>query len=209
MRRSSVKQSYAWQFTKALYLADLNGWTWFVSMQDHYNLIHRQAEREMLPLCADQGTGVVPWSPLARGRLTRVRDTATARAATDPGGTILYRDGDQAVAERVHEIAGKRGLSPAQVAPARVMRHPVVTSPVVGVTKPAQPAEALAAVDVELDEDEAAHLKESFYTSRPGANSRWSGPPPGLRRVLGLGLHRPAVGPAVLAGGRAPAVGAV
>jgi 1-deoxyxylulose-5-phosphate synthase len=157
---------------------------------------------------------------VARGRLTRVRDTATARAATDPGGTILCRDGDQAVAERVHEIAGKRGLSPAQVALARVMRHPGVTSPVVGVTKPAQPAEALAAVDVELDEDEAAyleepyqpheaaHLKESFYTSRPVANSRWSGPPPGLRRVLGLGLHRPVVGPAALAGGRAPAVGA-
>jgi aryl-alcohol dehydrogenase-like predicted oxidoreductase len=180
VRRSPAKRSYAWQFTKALYLADLNGWTRFVSTQDHYNLIHREAVREMLPLCADQGIGVIPWSPLARGRLTRVRDTATARAATDPGGTILCRDGDQAVAERVHEIAGKRGLSPAQVALAWVMRHPAVTSPIVGVTRPAQLAEALAAVDVELDEDETAYLEEpyqphrtayleeSFYTSRPG-----------------------------------------
>ena len=175
---------HAWQFAKALYLADLNGWTRFVSMQDHYNLIHREAEREMLPLCADQGIGVIPWSPLARGRLTRARDTATARAETDEGGKILYRDEDQAVAERVHEIAGKRGLSPAQVALAWVMRNPAVTSPIVGVTKPAQLADAVAAVDVELDEDEAAYLEEpyqphetayleeSFYKSRPVAGSR-------------------------------------
>lgn len=175
---------YAWQFAKALYLADLNGWSRFVSMQDHYNLIHRKAEREMLPLCADQGIGVVPWSPLARGRLTRVRDTATACAATDPGGKILYRDGDQAVAERVHEIAGKRGLAPAEVALAWVMRNPAVTSPIVGVTKPAQLADAVAAVDVELDEHEAAYLEEpyqphevayleeSFYKQQPMAGSR-------------------------------------
>lgn len=175
---------YAWQFAKTLFLADLNGWTRFVSMQDHYNLIHREAEREMLPLCADQGIGVIPWSPLARGRLTRVRNAATARAETDEGRRILYRDEDQAVAERVHEIAGKRGLSPAQVALAWVMRNPAVTAPIVGVTKPAQLADAVAAVDVELDEDEAAYLEEpyqphqtayleeSFYTSRPRAGSR-------------------------------------
>ncbi len=175
---------YAWQFAKALYLADLNGWTRFVSMQDHYNLIHREAEREMLPLCADQGIGVIPWSPLARGRLTRAQDTATARAETDAGGKILSRDQDQAVAERVHQIAGKRGLSPAQVALAWVMRNPVVTSPIVGVTKPAQLADAVAAVDVRLDEDEAAcleapyqphetaYLEESFYKQQPVAASR-------------------------------------
>ncbi|GGY13705.1 oxidoreductase [Streptomyces minutiscleroticus] len=162
----------AWQFAKALYLADLNGWTRFVSMQDHYNLIHREAEREILPLCADQGIGVIPWSPLARGRLTRARDTAAARAETDAGGKILHRDEDQAVAERVHEVAGKRGLPPAQVALAWVMRNPAVTSPVVGVTKPAQLADAVAAVDVELDEDEAAYLQEFFYKSRPVAGSR-------------------------------------
>ncbi|MGV9937249.1 aldo/keto reductase [Streptomyces olivaceoviridis] len=115
---------------------------------------------------------VIPWSPLARGRLTRVRDAATARAATDPGGKILYRDGDQAVAERVHEIAGKRGLSPAQVALAWVMRNPAVTSPIVGVTKPAQLADAVAAVEVELDEDEVAYLEESFYKQQPVAGSR-------------------------------------
>lgn len=184
VRYLGASSMYAWQFAKALYLADLNGWTRFVSMQDHYNLIHREAEREMLPLCADQGISVIPWSPPARGRLTRARDTATARAETDEGGRILYRDEDQAVAERVHEIAGKRGLSPAQVALAWVMRNPAKTSPIVGVTKPAQLTDAVAAVDVELDEDEAAYLgepyqphgaaylEESFYTSRPVAGSR-------------------------------------
>ncbi|CAL9470407.1 aldo/keto reductase [Streptomyces sp. enrichment culture] len=184
VRYLGASSMYAWQFAKALYLADLNGWTRFVSMQDHYNLIHREAEREMLPLCADQGIGVIPWSPLARGRLTRARGTATARAGTDEGGGILYRDEDQAVAERVQEIAGRRGLAPAQVALAWVMRNPVVTSPIVGVTKPAQLADAIAAVDVELDEAEAAHLEEpyqpheaayleeSFYKTRPVAGSR-------------------------------------
>ncbi|MGQ4430893.1 aldo/keto reductase [Streptomyces sp. SAS_260] len=178
VRYIGASSMYAWQFAKALFLADLNGWTRFVSMQDHYNLIHREAEREMLTLCADQGIGVIPWSPLARGRLTRVRDATTARAETDEGGRILYRDEDQAVAERVHELAGKRGLSPAQVALAWVMRNPAVTSPVVGVTKPAQLADAVAAMDVELDDDEAAYLEEpyqphqaayleeSFYKSR-------------------------------------------
>lgn len=125
----------------------------------------------MLPLCADQGIGVIPWSPLARGRLTRARDTVTARTETDEGGKFLYRDEDQAVAERVHEIAGRRGLSPARVALAWVVRNPVVTSPVVGVTKPAQLADAVAAVDVELDEAEAAYLAESFYKSHPVADS--------------------------------------
>ncbi|NEB05023.1 aldo/keto reductase [Streptomyces sp. SID13726] len=184
VRYLGASSMYAWQFTKALYLADLNGWTRFVSMQDHYNLIHREAEREMLPLCADQGIGVIPWSPLARGRLTRARDTATTRAATDEGDKILYRDEDQAVADRVHEIARKRGLSPAQIALAWVMRNPTVTSPIVGVTKPPQLTEAITAVDVELDEDEAAYLEapyqphpsvyleESFYKSRPAAGSR-------------------------------------
>ncbi|MER6208771.1 aldo/keto reductase [Streptomyces sp. NPDC001642] len=138
VRYIGASSMYAWQFAKALFLA------------------------EMLPLCADQGIGVIPWSPLARSRLTRVRDAATARAETDEGGRILYRDEDQAVAERVHEIAGKRGLSPAQVALAWVIRNPAVTSPVVGVTKPAQLADAVAAVDVELDKDAAAYLEEPY-----------------------------------------------
>ncbi|MGW4695563.1 aldo/keto reductase [Kitasatospora cineracea] len=184
VRYLGASSMHAWQFTKALYLADLNGWTRFVSMQDHYNLIHREAEREMLPLCADQGIGVIPWSPLARGRLTRTGDAVTARAGTDPGGGILYRDEDQAVVERVHEVAGRRGLSPAQVALAWVMRNPVVTAPIVGVTKPGQLAEAVAAVDVRLDEDEAAcleepyrphgtaYLEESFYQRQPVSGSR-------------------------------------
>ena len=139
----------------------------------------------MLPLCKAEGIGVIPWSPLARGRLTRAWDTATARTETDQSvAKTLYHDGDQAVAERVHEIADKRGLSPAQVALAWVMRNPTVTSPIVGVTKPAQLTDAVAAVDIELDEDEAAYLEEpyqpheaayleeSFYEPRPVAGSR-------------------------------------
>ena len=129
----------------------------------------------MFPLCTDQGIGVIQWSPLARGRLTRTRGTATARALTDEGGRILYRDEDQAVAERVHEIAGKRGLSPAQVALTWVMRNPSVTSPIVEVTKSAQLADAVAAVDVELDADEAAYLEEPSPNSRTRPPS-WRSP---------------------------------
>jgi aryl-alcohol dehydrogenase-like predicted oxidoreductase len=140
-------------------------------MQDHYNLIYREEEREMLPLCADQGIGVIPWSPLARGRLTRPWDASTARTETDEFGKTLYRDEDQAVVERVLEVAGKRDLSPAQVALAWMLRNPVVTSPIVGVTKPSQLADAVAAVDVRLDDDEAAYLEEP-YTPHPVAGFR-------------------------------------
>lgn len=171
VRYIGASSMYSWQFAQALYLADLNGWTRFVSMQDHYNLIYREEEREMLPLCADQGIGVIPWSPLARGRLTRAWDTATARTETDEFGKTLYRDEDQVIVERVLEIARKRNLSPAQVALAWVLRNPVVTSPIVGVTKPAQLADAVAAVDVELDDDEAAYLEEP-YQPHPVAGFR-------------------------------------
>jgi aryl-alcohol dehydrogenase-like predicted oxidoreductase len=152
----------AWQFTKALYLADLHGWTRFVSMQNHYNLIYREEEREMLPLCADQGIGVIPWSPLARGKLTRPWDEATTRKETDAFGQTLYRDEDRVIVERVLEVAAKRDLSPAQVALAWVLRNPMVTSPIVGVTKPSHLSDAIAAVDVELDADEAAYLEEPY-----------------------------------------------
>ena len=171
VRYIGASSMYAWQFTKALYLADLHGWTRFVSMQNHYNLIYREEEREMLPLCADQGIGVIPWSPLARGRLTRAWDVTTARAETDEFGRSLYRDEDQAVVERVLEVAGKRDLSPAQVALAWMLRNPVVTSPIVGVTKPPQLADAVAAVDVRLDDDDAAYLEEP-YTPHPVAGFR-------------------------------------
>ena len=162
IRYIGASSMHAWQFTRALYLADLHGWTRFVSMQNHYNLIYREEEREMLPLCADQGVGVIPWSPLARGKLTRAWDETTTRKETDDFGRTLYRDEDRSVVDRVLELAAKRDLSPAQVALAWLLRNPVVTSPIVGVTRPSHLSDAIAAVDVELDPDEAAYLEEPY-----------------------------------------------
>ena len=162
VRYTGASSMHAWQFSKALYLADLHGWTRFVSMQNHYNLIYREEEREMLPLCADQGIGVIPWSPLARGKLTRPWDEMTTRKETDDFGRTLYRDEDRSVVDRVLELAAKRDLSPAQVALAWLLRNPVVTAPIVGVTRPTHLSDAIAAVDVELDPDEAAYLEEPY-----------------------------------------------
>ena len=162
VRYIGASSMHAWQFTKALYLADLHGWTRFVSMQNHYNLIYREEEREMLPLCADQGIGVIPWSPLARGKLTRPWDEMTTRKETDDFGRTLYRDEDRSVVDRVLELAAKRDLSPAQVALAWLLRNPVVTSPIVGVTKPSHLSDAIAAEDVELDANEVAYLEEPY-----------------------------------------------
>jgi 1-deoxyxylulose-5-phosphate synthase len=161
-RYIGASSMYAWQFAKALYTADLHGWTRFASMQDHYNLIYREEEREMLPLCADQGIGVIPWSPLARGRLTRPWDVATARQEMDDFSTTLYPDSDREIVERVIELAGKRGVSPAEIAMAWVLRNPIVSSPIVGVTKPEQLTQAINAVDVELDDAETAYLEEPY-----------------------------------------------
>jgi len=171
VRYIGASSMYAWQFAKALYVADLHGWARFVSMQNHYNLIYREEEREMLPLCADQGIGVIPWSPLARGRLTQPWDATTARAEKDEFGRTLYRDTDREVVERVIELAGKRGQTPAEIALAWLLRNPVVTSPIVGVTKPEQLAQAISAVDVELDDAEAAYLEEP-YQPHPVAGFR-------------------------------------
>jgi aryl-alcohol dehydrogenase (NADP+) len=153
---------YAWQFAKAQHVAERHGWTPFVSMQNHYNLLYREEEREMLPLCLDQGVGVIPWSPLARGRLTRDWDASTARAETDEFGSTLYRDEDKAVVEKVAEVADRRGVSRAQVALAWLLAQPAVTSPIVGVTKPQHLADAIAAVDLELTADEIAELGEGY-----------------------------------------------
>ena len=156
-RYLGASSMYAWQFAKAQHVAQRHGWTPFVSMQNHYNLIYREEEREMLPLCADQGVGVVPWSPLARGRLTRDWDASTSRAETDEFGATLYRDEDRAVVDTVARVAARRGVSRAQVALAWVMAQPAVTSPIVGVTRAAHLADAVAAVDLALD---AAELEE-------------------------------------------------
>ncbi len=163
-RYIGASSMYAWQFAKALYLADLHGWTRFVSMQDHYNLLHREEEREMLPLCADQQVGVLPWSPLARGRLTRDWDQTTSRSETDAFGSTLYDQdaGDRTIAERVAEIADRRGVPRAQVALAWVARNPVVTAPIVGASKPHHVDDAVAALELELDEDEVRHLEEPY-----------------------------------------------
>ncbi len=152
----------AWQFAQALHLADLNGWTRFVSMQNHYNLLYREEEREMLPLCLDQGVGVIPWSPLARGRLTRDWDESTARAETDEFGRTLYDDGDREVAARVAQVAEARGVPRAQVALAWVASRPGVTAPIVGATKPGHLDDAVAALDLELTDAEVADLEAPY-----------------------------------------------
>ena len=161
-RYIGASSMYAWQFSKMLYVADQHGWTRFVSMQNHYNLAYREEEREMLPLCADQGIGVIPWSPLARGKLTRDWDESTARAQTDQFGKTLYRDGDRVIVDRVAEIAARRGVSRAQVALAWLLSKPVVTAPIVGVSKPQHLTDAIAAVDLHLDDKEIAELEEPY-----------------------------------------------
>jgi 1-deoxyxylulose-5-phosphate synthase len=165
-RYIGASSMYAWQFVKAQYIADLNGWTRFVSMQPHYNLIYREEEREMLPFCQDQKVGVIPWSPLARGLLTgkRVRDGAeTTRARTDAFARRLYtEDNDFAIAARVDEVAAQRGIPSAQVALAWLLSKPIVTAPIIGATKLNHLEDAVAALSVCLTEDEIKRLEESY-----------------------------------------------
>jgi aryl-alcohol dehydrogenase-like predicted oxidoreductase len=163
VRYIGASSMYAWQFAQALYTADLNGWTRFVSMQDHYNLLYREEEREMLPLCDDQGIAVLPWSPLARGRLTREWDAETARTETDEFGKTLYHESDRTIVEAVAAVAQQRGVSRAQVALAWLYRNLSVTAPIVGATRPQHLADAIAAVELELTGDEVAAL-EAPYT---------------------------------------------
>jgi aryl-alcohol dehydrogenase-like predicted oxidoreductase len=165
-RYIGASSMFAWQFAKALATSDLNGWTRFISMQDHYNLLYREEEREMLPLCADQEIGVIPWSPLARGRLTRPWDAETARTETDEFGATLYRDEDEQIVTRTLEVAERLGRSPAQVGLAWLLSNPVVTAPIVGVTKAKHLEDAIAAVDLDLPED-AIHALEEPYRPHP------------------------------------------
>ena len=153
---------YAWQFAKMLHTADQNGWTRFVSMQDHYNLLYREEEREMLPLCRAEGIGVIPWSPLARGRLTRDWNDVTERGGSDDFGKELYSEHDRPIVERVAEIAAERHLSRAQVGLAWLRSKSVVTAPIVGVTKLPQLEDALASVEVELTSDEIERLEMPY-----------------------------------------------
>jgi aryl-alcohol dehydrogenase (NADP+) len=161
-RHIGASSMYAWQFAKMLSTSERRGWVRFVSMQDHYNLLYREEEREMLPLCADQGIGVIPWSPLARGRLTREWGTTTARSETDEFGQRLYAEGDRAIVEAVANVAAKRGVSRAQVALAWLLSKPVVTAPIVGITRAEQLDDVLGALAVPLTPEEITHLEEPY-----------------------------------------------
>ena len=165
-RYIGASSMWAWQFAKAQHVAERNGWTRFVTMQNHYNLLYREEEREMLPLCADQSIGVIPWSPLARGRVTRDWDETTNRSGTDQFGKTLYGTANREIVDAVAAIANERGVSRAQVALAWVAKHPAVTAPIVGVTKLSQLDDAVASVDVTLTADEISAL-EAPYTPQP------------------------------------------
>ena len=158
-RYIGASSMFAWQFCKALQLADRHGWTRFISMQNHYNLLYREEEREMMPLCASEGIGVIPWSPLARGRLARPWDArgSTERAGSDEFGKTLYaktEEADRAVVDRVGEIAQARGLPRAQIALAWLLNKPGVTAPIIGATKPHHLEDAVAALSIALSPEE-------------------------------------------------------
>jgi 1-deoxyxylulose-5-phosphate synthase len=164
-RYIGASSMYAWQFAQALAVSERHGWTRFVSMQNYVNLLYREEEREMLPLCQKEGIGVIPWSPLARGRLTRDWDDQSARSETDEFGKTLYAktaDADRRVVERVAALAAERGVTRAQVALAWVLSKPVITAPILGATKLSQLTEALAAVEIKLSADEIARLEEPY-----------------------------------------------
>jgi aryl-alcohol dehydrogenase-like predicted oxidoreductase len=166
VRYIGASSMYAWQFAKSLYTADLHGWTRFVSMQNHYNLMYREEEREMMGLCQEEGIGVIPWSPLARGRLARPwKAENTKRSETDQFGNTMYsktEDADRLVVERVGQIADKRGISYAQVALAWMLSKPYVTGPIVGATKQGHLEDAVAALSVHLTAEEIASLEEPY-----------------------------------------------
>ncbi len=166
-RYIGASSMYSWQFAKAQYTADLNGWTRFVSMQNHYNLVYREEEREMIPLCIDQGIGLIPWSPLARGFLAgnRKRDGGgeTTRAKSDDFADQMYfHKEDFTVAERAQEIAEKRGVTSSQIALAWMLDKSHITAPIIGATKLEHLEQSIAALEIELSEDEITALEEAY-----------------------------------------------
>jgi 1-deoxyxylulose-5-phosphate synthase len=165
-RYIGASSMYAWQFARAQHVADRHGWTRFVSMQNHYNLLYREEEREMIPLCIHDGIGVIPWSPLARGWLTGTRtregERRTVRAETDAFGDTLYVPDDFDVVDRVNEVAAERGVAAAQIALAWLLHKPGVTAPIVGATRLEHLEDALAAADLSLSGEEIARLEEPY-----------------------------------------------
>jgi aryl-alcohol dehydrogenase-like predicted oxidoreductase len=166
VRYIGASSMYAWQFAKALYLADLHDWTRFVTMQNHYNLLYREEEREMAGLCRDQGIGMIPWSPLARGRLARPwKSESTLRLETDRFGANMYantEEADRRVVERLTEVAKQHGVPQAQIALAWLLSKSVITAPIVGATKPNHLQDAVAALDVKLSAEEIKALEEPY-----------------------------------------------
>ena len=166
VRYLGASSMYAWQFAQALYLADLHGWTRFVSMQNHYNLLYREEEREMIPLCRDQRIAVLPWSPLARGRLTRAwQSETTRRSETDRFGNTMYsrtEEDDRKIVDRLGEISDKRGVPRAELALAWLLSKSAVTAPIVGASKPHHLDDAVAALALRLSVEEIAALEEPY-----------------------------------------------
>ena len=170
-RYIGASSMYAWQFAKALYLADLNGWTRFVSMQNHYNLVYREEEREMIPLCREERIGIIPWSPLARGFLTgnRTREThqPTTRAKTDGfAQDMYYQEMDFTVVDRVKELAQRHGVTPAQIALTWLLHQPGLTAPIIGASKMPHLEQAVAALEIKLSQEEI-DLLEGPYLPHP------------------------------------------
>jgi aryl-alcohol dehydrogenase-like predicted oxidoreductase len=169
-RYIGASSMYAWQFAKAQHAAQSAGWTRFSSMQNHYNLVYREEEREMIPLCVDQGVGLIPWSPLARGLLAGTRErggaVATVRAGSDPLADDMYSDADFDVVDAVRAVASERGLPPAQVALAWLLGRPAVAAPIVGATRLGHLEDAVAAVEVTLTDEEVARLGAPYRPHR-------------------------------------------
>ena len=167
VRYIGASSMYAWQFSKSLHLADLHGWTRFVSMQNHYNLVYREEEREMMPLCRSEGIGVIPWSPLARGFLSGNRSPEdwgeTARAKSDEfAHQMYYQESDFTVVERVVELAKEKGVTPSQIALAWLLHQPGVTAPIIGASKMTHLEEDIAAIEIELSPEELETLQEPY-----------------------------------------------